>query len=108
MEQKLKITQSNLPGFTKRGITFQCLKQNGALGVTGLELIEELKQMKRYLSTREVMKLIGVRRTTLCAWVRAGTISAIRVGNGYLFDPHILAEWLAEREAGSRSKRRAA
>jgi Glycosyl hydrolases family 31/Domain of unknown function (DUF5110) len=76
-EQKIKITRPNLARFTKNGITFQCLKQKDALGVTGLELIEELKQMKRYLSTREVMKLIGVRRTTLCAWVRAGKISAI-------------------------------
>jgi excisionase family DNA binding protein len=107
-EQNIKITPPNLARFTKNGITLQRLKQKGALEVAGLELIEELEQMKRYLSTREVMKLISVRRTTLCAWVRAGKISAIRIGHGYLFDPHILARWLAEREAGSRSPRRAA
>jgi len=78
------------------------------MGETRMELIDELRQMERYLSTREVMQLISVRRTTLCAWVRAGKISAIRIGKGYLFDPYILAGWLAEREAGSRSPRRAA
>lgn len=73
-----------------------------------MNLIIKLRQLDRYLSTREVMALIGVRRTTLCAWVRAGKLSAIRVGNGYLFDPHILAVWLADRETGMRSARRAA
>jgi excisionase family DNA binding protein len=73
-----------------------------------MELIDELRQMERYLSTREVMNLLGIRRTTLCQWVRAGRISAIRLGKGYVFDPRKLAGWLTERETGSRSSRRAA
>lgn len=73
-----------------------------------MELIEELRKMERYLSTREVMNLLGIRRTTLCQWVRAGRISAIRLGSGYVFDPHYLASWLATRVTGSRSSRRAA
>jgi len=63
-----------------------------------MELIEELRRSGSYLSTKEVMKLIRVRRNTLCEWVRTGRIPAIRCGNGYLFDPRALADWLQLRK----------
>jgi excisionase family DNA binding protein len=48
------------------------------------------------------MELLDMSRGTLCEWVRAGRISAVRKGNAYLFDPRKLADWLANRKTGSR------
>ena len=62
-----------------------------------MDLIQELRQRKTYLSTVEVMSLLHLSRGTLCEWVRGGQISAIRKGNAYLFDPRRLADWLTER-----------
>jgi excisionase family DNA binding protein len=73
-----------------------------------MNLIEALRSRTTYLGTNEVMPLLGVTRNTLCEWVRRGRIGAIRVGNGYLFDPSTLADWLAERETETRALRRAA
>jgi excisionase family DNA binding protein len=73
-----------------------------------MDLIEELRRRVDYLTTKEVMQLLRVRRNTLCHWVRRGTIGAIRSGNGYLFDPRILADWLRERETAAITKRRVA
>jgi excisionase family DNA binding protein len=66
-----------------------------------VELIEELRRRRTYLSTREVMELLQVTRNTLCEWVRRGRIAAIRVGNAYVFDPHLLADWLGKRQTSS-------
>lgn len=50
------------------------------------------------MSTAEVMAFLGVTRHTLCAWVRASKIPAIRMpGNGYAFDPRALHQWIAQR-----------
>ncbi len=54
------------------------------------------------------MSLLGIQRATLCQWVRAGRISAIRRGNGYVFDPRVLASWLAARESVQRPARKVA
>ena len=42
-----------------------------------MDLIKMLTKLERYLSTAEVMTLIGVTRTTLCGWVKAGKLTAI-------------------------------
>ena len=63
-----------------------------------MDLIEELRRRDNFLSTREVMDLLQVTRNTLCEWVRTGRLVAIRVGNGYLYDPRILAAWLTKRQ----------
>jgi excisionase family DNA binding protein len=107
-KKKSKKTRPNLARFAENGISSQCPNEKGALGEIGMELIDELRQLERYLSTREIMNLFGVRRTTLCQWVRAGRISAIRLGNRYMFDPHNLASWLAARETVRHSARKAA
>jgi excisionase family DNA binding protein len=62
-----------------------------------MSLIEELRARQNFLSTVEVMSLLHITRGTLCEWVRSGRITAIRIGNGYLFDPRLLADWLAAR-----------
>ena len=72
-----------------------------------MELIDELRRRETYLSTVEVMSLLLVTRGTLCDWVRTGRITAIRRGNGYLFDPRMLADWLEQRTT-SRCRTRAA
>jgi excisionase family DNA binding protein len=73
-----------------------------------MTLIEELGKRDSYLTTTEVMKLLKMRRNTLCEWIRAGRISAIRTGSGYRFDPYTLAVWLAERTTSKGSHRGAA
>lgn len=72
-----------------------------------MELIEELRHRRTYLSTREVMDLLQVTRNTLCAWVRRGRIPAIRVGKGYVFDPHLVADWLGKRQTTGSARRSA-
>jgi len=62
-----------------------------------MSLIEDLRQRKTYLDTAAVMTLLTMSRNTLCSFVRSGKISAIRAGNGYLFDPGVLADWLEAR-----------
>jgi excisionase family DNA binding protein len=61
-------------------------------------IIEQLRQRKTYLNTTEVMSIIGVTRATLCGWVRSGSISAIRIGKDYKFDPSTVARWLEARQ----------
>jgi len=73
-----------------------------------MNLIEELRSRTTYLSTNEVMAILGKRRNTLCQWVRTKKIGAIRTGNAYLFDPHTLADWLSDRETKTATLRRAA
>lgn len=66
-----------------------------------MNLIDELRMRDHYLSTKEVMTLLGKRRNTLCEWARAGKVPAIRIGNEYLYDPRLMADWLACRQTGS-------
>jgi excisionase family DNA binding protein len=73
-----------------------------------MSLIEDLRGQRQYLTTKEVMRLLRVGRNTLCGWVRAGRIPAIRTAGGYRFDPFVLTVWLAERTTATRSKRGAA
>lgn len=62
-----------------------------------MSLIEGLRNRRTYLSTAEVIVLIGCTRNTLCAYVRARHIPAVRVGTSYLYDPGALADWLEAR-----------
>ncbi len=66
-------------------------------GIGDMSLIEELRARQDFLSTVEVISLLHVTRGTLCEWVRSGRITAIRIGNAYLFDPRLLADWLTAR-----------
>jgi excisionase family DNA binding protein len=61
-------------------------------------IIDQLHQRKTYLTSTEVMAIIGVTRQTLCDWVRRGVISAIRIGKDNKFDTAVLASWLATRQ----------
>jgi hypothetical protein len=61
-------------------------------------LIAQLRERKSYLSTTEVLAILGCTRNTLCGWVRAGKLSATRLpDNRYVFDPVVLAQWLSSR-----------
>lgn len=57
-------------------------------------IIDQLKQRRTYMPTREVMGLLGVTRPTLCGWVRAGTIAAVRIGKENKFDPAEVIRYL--------------
>lgn len=57
----------------------------------------QLRQRTTYVSTTEALAILGTTRKTLCAWVRNGTISAYKFGNGYSFDPIELADWIDAR-----------
>jgi excisionase family DNA binding protein len=80
----------------RRVLATSATKMEAKEGKT-MSLIEELRKRDTFLTTKEVMTLLNKRRNTICDWVRAGRLSAIRAGNEYLFDPRILAEWLAAR-----------
>lgn len=72
------------------------------------DLIEDLRQRENYLTSKEVMELLQVTRNTLCHWVRARRMVAIRGGNGYRYDPRVMADWLSKRETSTASARRVA
>jgi excisionase family DNA binding protein len=72
-----------------------------------MDLIQVLRERKSYLTTKEVMQLLRCQRNTLCEWVRTNRIPAVRSGNGYLYDPNHLAEWLAQRSTVPGRKREA-
>ena len=69
-----------------------------------MDLIDRLRERSSFLTTKEVMELLQLRRNTLCHWVRAGRLPAIRSGTGYLYDPHRLADWLDQRTTGPASR----
>lgn len=62
-----------------------------------MNLIDNLRQRKSFLTTKEVMELLQLRRNTVCDWAQAGRIPAVRTASGYRFDPGVLADWLAAR-----------
>jgi predicted DNA-binding transcriptional regulator AlpA len=43
-------------------------------------IIDQLRQRKGYLSTTEVMAILGVTRGTIWVWDRSGSLGAIRIG----------------------------
>jgi hypothetical protein len=63
-------------------------------------IIAKLKLRTSYLTTTEVMEITTKCRKTVCAWVRAGEIPAIRIGIDNMFDPLELGLWLEERQLG--------
>jgi excisionase family DNA binding protein len=56
--------------------------------------------LPKLLTTTEVMPLLRVTtRGTLCAWVRAGKLPAIRMpDNSYCFDEAVIMAWLGSRK----------
>jgi excisionase family DNA binding protein len=59
--------------------------------------------LPKLLTTTEVMPLLRVTtRGTLCAWVRAGKLPAIRMpDNSYCFDEAVIMAWLDNRKVTS-------
>ena len=105
----LKINLPAYPGNPlQHCITLQDSKTAALKEGNQMDLIEELRNRGTYLTTNEVMSILGKRRNTLCQWVRTGKMDAIRTGNSYLFDPRTLAAWLAERKTTTIKLRRAA
>lgn len=62
-----------------------------------MDLIQELRRRESFLTTKEVMELLQLRRNTVCDWANAGRIPAVRTASGYRFDPRVLADWLVAR-----------
>lgn len=60
-------------------------------------IIDQLRQRKTYLNTTELMSILGKTRATLCAWVRSGSLGAVRIGKENMFDPSTIADWLEAR-----------
>jgi excisionase family DNA binding protein len=65
-------------------------------------IITNLRRHPNHLVTEEVMRLLQRSRGRLCEMVRKGRIPAYRDGNGYLFDPNELADWLESRRTVPR------
>jgi len=74
----------------------------GTVGHQGkyVTLATNLRQQTRCLTTKEVMHLLQLRRNTVCDWVTAGKMPAIRTSSGYRFDPMALASWIEARTTG--------
>ena len=68
-------------------------------------IIDQLKQRRTYMRTTEVMELLDVTRGTLCGWVRAGTISAVRIGKENKFDPAEVVRYLTARQVTPKQQR---
>jgi excisionase family DNA binding protein len=66
-------------------------------------IVARLKLRTSYLSSTEVMEILRRSRKTLCAWVKAGDIPAVRVGRDNKFDPWELALWIEARQLGQRA-----
>jgi hypothetical protein len=66
-------------------------------------IVAKLKLRKSYLYTTEVMGILRRSRNTLCAWVKAGDIPAVRVGRNNMFDPWELALWIEARQLGQQA-----
>lgn len=64
-------------------------------------IIEQLRQRRGYVSSTATMAILGVTRQTLCRWVNAGTIPAVRIGKDNKFDPAHLVAWLEARQIGA-------
>jgi hypothetical protein len=63
----------------------------------GGTIADRLRLRTTYLPATEVMEILGVDRATLCAWVRSGTIEAVRIGKNNKFDPVTLSNWIDAR-----------
>jgi hypothetical protein len=50
------------------------------------------------------MEILAKSRKTMCAWVKAGEIPAIRMGRDNMFDPWELALWIEARQLGGGAK----
>jgi hypothetical protein len=61
-------------------------------------IIAKLKLRTSYLNTTEVMEILRRSRKTLCAWVKAGDIPAVRVGRDTCL---IRGSWLSGWKLGS-------
>ncbi len=68
-----------------------------------MNLIDQLKKRSSFLTTKELMELLQLRRHTICDWVKSGHLPAIRTASGYRFDPPVLAHWLEMRSTGGRA-----
>ena len=60
-------------------------------------IVHQLQARRTYVSSTEVMSILGVSRKTLCGWINSGTLSAYRLGKSNVCDPQILAEWIEDR-----------
>jgi excisionase family DNA binding protein len=63
-------------------------------------LVDELERRQTLMTTPEVMDLMGKTRGTICSFVRRGSLSAIRIGASYRFDPKVVAAFLRDHCAG--------
>lgn len=70
-----------------------------------MNLIDRLRKRPSFLTTKEVMQLLGKTRNTVCHWACAGRLPATRVGHEYLFDPNDIADWLEQRQTAPSKPR---
>jgi len=63
-------------------------------------IIEQLRQRTTYVRASEVMSILGITRNTLCDWINAGLLPALRLGKNNMCDPAELAAFLEKRRTG--------
>jgi hypothetical protein len=64
-------------------------------------IIEQLEVRKSYVSSTEVISILGITRQTFCLWVRSRKLAALRIGNAYMVDPAHLTAILRARLVGA-------
>jgi len=53
--------------------------------------------MRRPLTVKQAVEVLGLHPQTLYKWTKLGRIPYMRIGGGLRFDPAILADWLEQR-----------
>lgn len=67
-----------------------------------MTIVNQLRQRTSFVTSTEVLNILGTSRKTLCIWVTKGIIRAYRLGNAYAFDPVELADWIEARSTKVR------
>jgi excisionase family DNA binding protein len=64
--------------------------------------IEELRAMKGLIHVDNLAPLLGMPKDKLYKKTKAGEVPHYRVLGRVKYDPHVVAEWLAQREVRPR------
>ena len=63
-----------------------------------MSIPDQIRQRRSYLSTVELCELTGICRKTVERMVRSGKLKAVKILNGYKFDPEVVATFLESRQ----------
>jgi len=62
-----------------------------------MSLADQIEQMGRALTAKELAKLLSVSKVTIFKQAAAGRIPCFRIGTCVRFDPRAVANWLRQQ-----------